>query len=568
MNLCIKIGGVLVLSLFLMFEVGVMIIVTDQIPLLNSFGLVRYHAQRALNCYILILQENTTIFDTTIFKNNITDSKVCFDTSYGYINNFQKSSSHLFGLCLGHTIESALAKKVRLFVPNIDTLPASVFTNFTEMQNFIGFQSRLHEDIVVTVTTMIRENSDTLITFYIINYVLLFVFVALTFAYVYRSNRVKKWKHSVEVEKNVINQLCHELCTSLTPIEMYSRELMGHPKTDFEQKQFVNNYILNSLMQHKYILKSRLDFEKILSNEYELRLDNEDVIMTLNCLIEETKQYILLANKPIEVALESPFQSLYVRIDKLILHYILTNVLRNSVKYSSEGQIKISIAFDEHTLCIEIHDEGTGLTDEMVKKLNEPTGKTYIVHAKSGDSYGLGIPFTKKLVSILDGGQYFIKSTQKGSCTTIKFESKHADYEYIVHTRLSMTLRYNVCVTDDCPIVRNVMKRTFAAVLKDVNTLQFCNGESLLRHSFVDGEIYFHVLDQNMKSTGGVLLGHEVACKIKTMKGTHYTISMSGNELNVSEREHFDLLWNKPPPPNDVIYRQIRDLFLRSELPV
>ena len=82
-------------------------------------------------------------------------------------------------------------------------------------------------------------------------------------------------------QQSVINQLCHELSTSLTPIEMYSRELIQNPTTNFEQKQFVNNYILSSLKQHKYILNSRLDFEKILSNEYELRLDNWDEVVGL-----------------------------------------------------------------------------------------------------------------------------------------------------------------------------------------------------------------------------------------------------------------------------------------------
>lgn len=562
MNLYSAVGTFVVVSLFLLFEIGVMMFVTNQIPILDNLGLVRYHSQRALNCYILILQENTTIFDTKIFANDVTNSKDCFDTSYNYINNQFPTSTHLFSkIWNGKRFESQLKDQIKLFLPDINELKKSIFTNFTEMHTFILTQSRAHANIVSDVTTLVRKKSNALVMFHIINYILMFVFAFLTFTYVYTSNRVKKRQHSIKVEKSVINQLCHELSTSLTPIEMYSRELIQNPTTNFEQKQFVNNYILSSLKQHKYILNSRLDFEKILSNEYELRLDNVDVISNLNAVIQEIKQYVILSNKAIEISLCSKMKSLYIQIDKLIFHYILTNVLRNSVKYSNSGTIKICVNCPYQQMTVEIYDESDGLTVDLAKKLSESTNKMSIVHTKEGDSYGLGIPFTKKLVSLLNQGTYSIRCTENGSCTRIAFNVKNADQEYIQSTRLSLTMAYNVCIVDDCPIVRNVMKRTFLSIFSNANIFEFSNGEQLLKHTFRHQQVYVHVIDQNMKSTGGKLKGHEVAAKLKAINyEQHRTISMSGNELDASERKYFDLLWNKPPPSNDVIKDQITKL--------
>ena len=564
------IGFVLLLLLF--FEITVISFVTEHIPLLNDVGMVRYHTQRALDCYISVLQENIPpLFDTAMCLTTVTNSSECLQVSQSFINIFAQYE-HLQHLHLASYVfaqifdlkKSKVVKNINLYLPDINLLNSTIYTNIDAMRDFIATQYNLQLVIVKEVSEYIMEESTTLITLYIINYILLFMFMITTFIYIYTTNRTKQRRYKMNVEKSVINQLCHELRTSLTPIEMYSRELLHNLNTDFEQKQFINNYILGSLKQHEYILNSRLDFEKILSNEYVLHLENVDIILTLKILIKEIEQYIVLSNKPLKIKLYSCIESLYIRIDKLVFHYIITNILRNSVKYSNNGKITIFVCFSERNLNIQIEDESIGLTNEIMNKLNESSNKLSIVHTKSGDSYGLGVRFTKKLTSILKNGYYYIQRTDNGSLTTVSFDADMADNEYIEERRANQG-EYNFCIADDCPIVRNVMKRTIKSIFKDVQILEFNNGEQVLDYTFDSDKTYIHILDQNMQSTGGQLLGHEIAVRLKSMDALrHYTISMSGNELNAGQIVPFDLMWPKPPPSNDIIETQIRGLMRTS----
>ena len=117
-------------------------------------------------------------------------------------------------------------------------------------------------------------------------------------------------------------------------------------------------------------------------------------------------------------------------------------------------------------------------------------------------------------------------------------------------------------IVDDCPIVRAVMERTLKTIFSDVCIHKFINAEALLKFSFEEDIYYFHILDQNMHSTGGRLLGHEVAFKLKNncFNGYHFMISMSGSAMSNEESDTFDIIWNKPPPSNDEIREQFYEL--------
>ena len=552
---------------FIIIEINTIIYVLDQLSVLNEIGLVRYHAQRALNCYLLILMGRNN------GKKNVMEIHTnCFKSSKQYIDNFNQYNTYGFLYNFYDHIQGYVTN----IKNNIDEyLPSHMLHNnktcfklddnteyLDDKQQFIQIQSKLKENIVNNVTELLDKKVSTLENVYITEFILLFIFSFLTIGYTYIYIKSRTKHNKTKVEKTVINQLCHELRTSLTPIEMYTRELMTSFDTDFEKKQFINNYILTSIKQHKYILTSRLDFEKIMSNKYELNLENVELVKLINSYIKETEQYILLNNKLLKIQLNSQIETLYIRIDKLIFHYIITNILRNSVKYSQTGTINIYILFNSiNNVKIQISDEGVGLTEYMITKLNKR--KMSIIHNKEvSDSYGLGIRFTKKLVSLLNNGIYYIESNGvgMGSISTITFDTDCADYIYIQERTENISDYVIVCITDDCPIVRNVMKRTIQSIFKDITILQFENGEKMLEYKFDNTHTYIHILDEHMHSTRGELLGHEVSNILKSRNNEqHYTISMSGNELTSTDNS-FDIIWNKPPPANDVIENQIREI--------
>lgn len=563
-----------ILLSLLVIEINSIIFVIQELSMLNGLGLVRYHAQRALNCYLLVLmKENTT--SSNVFHHR------CFESSINYIKNYNKYNANSFILNVLNQNDYVLNIKTNIntYLPNymlnhvvvdddehtcLDSSDGP--TEYLNRKDFIKLQVGLKDLIVDNVTSLLDEKLASLKNVYITESSVLFLLSFCAIGYVIFYYDSRRHFNNMKTEKTVINQLCHELRTSLTPVEMYTREFMNSDKIDFEQKQFINNYILTSINQHKYILSGRLDFEKMMSNKYELKLENVELIKLVKSNMNEIEQYIGLCNKPLTLKLRANVEYLCVQIDKLVFHHIITNILRNSVKYSDSGTITVNIkSVPPNNIRILISDDGIGLTPEMISTLN--SRKNSIIRNQSiTDSYGLGIRFTKKLVSLLHDGSYYIESRGEhlGSMSVIEFRTYHADNMYIKEQRENISEKIIICITDDCPIVRNVMKHTLQSIFKKTTIIQFNNGEELLKYKFCNTYSYVHIIDEHMHSTGGILLGSEVSKILKQRSNEkHYTISMSGNDLNTNEQS-FDIVWNKPPPPNEVIESKIKELIRPS----
>lgn len=544
--------GVFVIGIVII-EINTVIFVLQELTSVEGLSLFRYHSQRALTCYILLMRE--------LMPSDV--GIQCLNSSNTYIKEYDDFHSENFMHIIFHYSHS--------FEDNIKSdmihyLPVPMLSNEIYHSKVITEQASLKENIVYNVSRLLEKKLSSIKNVYITEFSLFSILLFCTICFVYIYYRSKEKHNNAVTEKKVVNQLCHELRTSFTPIEMYTREMMNKDDLNFEQKQFINNYILTSIKQHKYILVGRLDFEKLLSKDYELKLENVELVKLIKSYITETEQYILLCNKTLKIELVSSVDSLCIQIDKLVVHYILTNILRNSVKYSNSGVIKLFVdiiesKYEKHIIKIEIKDEGIGLSQQSVSILNKR--KSSIIHDKrESDSYGLGILFTKNLVSLLQNGKYYIDSCGEnlGTTSTIVFNVDSADNIYIQEITANLSNFVIICITDDCPIVRNVMKITLQNAFKRILILEFENGEKLLNYDFNHQYVYIHVLDEHMHSTGGILLGNEVSNILKSRPyETHKTISMSGNDI-MTLHHSFDIVWNKPPPPNETIEMQLREL--------
>ena len=154
----------------------------------------------------------------------------------------------------------------------------------------------------------------------------------------------------------------------------------------------------------------------------------------------------------------------------------------------------------------------------------------------------------------------------KGCTTTLKFlitynapELKFQNIKYNV-----IDYKRIIFIVDDCSIIQRCIKETLRCLF-DTRFEIFClsNGEQLLNYDFLNKNItrYIHIIDENMELSGGILKGSGVASKLKQREfkynESHNIISMSGSPLNKIQSSYFDFLWEKPPPPNDIIKKHI-----------
>ena len=107
-----------------------------------------------------------------------------------------------------------------------------------------------------------------------------------------------------------------------------------------------------------------------------------------------------------------------VKGDKDKMGRIINNLITNAVKFTSEGNVCFKASYDNGWLTMKVSDTGVGISEDMMKRIYVPFERT--TNENNADGYGLGLPITKGLVTLL-GGTIEVESKQgAGTIFTVK----------------------------------------------------------------------------------------------------------------------------------------------------
>lgn len=110
--------------------------------------------------------------------------------------------------------------------------------------------------------------------------------------------------------------------------------------------------------------------------------------------------------------------------DSDVVRQIITNLLTNSIKFTSEGQVKFSVFKEKETadtfeVKFVVEDTGIGIEEEVRKRLFKPFSQADSSTARRFGGTGLGLTISKNLVDLMHG-QITLKSSL-GSGTIATF---------------------------------------------------------------------------------------------------------------------------------------------------
>ncbi|RYZ53172.1 MAG: response regulator, partial [Proteobacteria bacterium] len=168
-----------------------------------------------------------------------------------------------------------------------------------------------------------------------------------------------------------------------------------------------------------------------------------------------------------------------IATDETRLKQILYNLLGNSLKFSTQGTIRVRVFYQDrskHTLQFEVEDDGIGISEERRDKLFQPFESLEFNRDHPLDGTGLGLVLSKRLAEALGGDLRLIHSQAgKGSCFgfTIRIAeaaltSSH-DSKLVKETPLSWNLKgIRVLLAEDSPdgavLVSRILSRAEVSV--------------------------------------------------------------------------------------------------------
>ncbi len=215
--------------------------------------------------------------------------------------------------------------------------------------------------------------------------------------------------------------MSHEIRTPLNAIIGFSTLAM---KTDLTSRQhdYINK-IGNAGVSLLKTINDILDFSKVEAGMLEMesipfRLD--DVLLNVTSLIQQK-----LIDKGLELFLDcSPDLPPLLTGDPLRLGQVLTNLMGNSVKFTEQGEVELSVTCAAREdgrikVLFSVRDTGIGLAPEQCTRLFQAFSQADGSTTRKYGGTGLGLSISKRLVEIM-GGDIWVES-EAGSGSTFRF---------------------------------------------------------------------------------------------------------------------------------------------------
>ena len=250
------------------------------------------------------------------------------------------------------------------------------------------------------------------------------------------------------------------------------------------------------------------------------------------------------------------------------IQQVLTNVITNAIKYTTSGQIKISVKMGDKNVVFECEDTGTGIPKNDQSKLFQR-----FVQRGGAPGTGLGLAISKHLVDLIGGRIYFESdpTIKPGTTCVVEMPLERCKSRIIVKQvekdeKNPIDDAITILIVDDIKMNRAMFRRRVKkAIAPNANITEAKTGEEALE---ICKEKQFDVIimDQHMEEAGGVLLGTETVVELRKNKVDSVIVGCSGNDID----EDFmtagtNWVMKKPTPPNNVIAEKLRQLLSQRE---
>ena len=228
-------------------------------------------------------------------------------------------------------------------------------------------------------------------------------------------------------KSDFLSSMSHEIRTPLNAIIGLSEDIESYKDSVPLVVAEDCKDIKNASFTLQDIVGNILDINKIESEKMEIT----DITYNLRELIDNITKLAKtrLGDKNIEfnasVALDVPETLIG---DKAHIRQIISNLLTNAIKYTSEGHINLNVkCINQKNKClliISVEDTGIGIKKENITKLFQKFERLDVERNTTIEGTGLGLAITKKLVDLMHGTINVESSYGKGSIFVVQIPQK------------------------------------------------------------------------------------------------------------------------------------------------
>jgi len=248
-------------------------------------------------------------------------------------------------------------------------------------------------------------------------------------------NSARKIAEAANIAKSeFLANMSHEIRTPLNGI-MGMLQLLEATDTDNEQSEYID-IALNSCRNLTRLISDILDLSRI--EQGEIKLENHG--FNINHLIEDVVNTFIIDITSKNIQISTYIENSIPQIiygDSGRLRQIIFNVFGNSIKFTSDGTVSISVHYlatrETITLFIEIADSGIGIPDDKINEIFLPFKQIDGSLTRKYGGVGLGLSIVKKLLIAMHGSITIDNNIECGTTTCIAIPFKLTEPPILDH---------------------------------------------------------------------------------------------------------------------------------------
>lgn len=196
--------------------------------------------------------------------------------------------------------------------------------------------------------------------------------------------------------------MSHEIRTPLNGILGFVN-LLQEPGMDEEDRLMFIDIINQSADRLLNTINDIIEISKIESGDLRVYYENIDI----SKLVQNHSDFFKLHAKEKEIELIVSNQiangANLIQSDKQKLESILTNLIRNAIKFTEKGSVEIGSYLENSNLNLFVKDTGQGIPEDKLNIIFDPFVQADLALARRHEGSGIGLSIVKSYVEALNG---------------------------------------------------------------------------------------------------------------------------------------------------------------------
>ncbi|MEZ4234831.1 MAG: HAMP domain-containing sensor histidine kinase [Myxococcota bacterium] len=224
--------------------------------------------------------------------------------------------------------------------------------------------------------------------------------------------------------------MSHELRTPLNAIVGYAELLREEAPSDQWDRDLGS---IRGAGRHLLsIIDKILDLAKVEAGQLQLAHAPVDVAVLAHQVCEQLAPLFV---GPVRLVPPHVAQVGDAWLDETRVRQVLTNLVGNAAKFTSQGEVRVVVGGDDCRVWVEVTDTGPGISPGLASRLFEP----FVQGRHQQGGTGLGLASTRQLVTLMGGGIDIGPAGPSGTRASVRLprDLRHAVRQPIVLTETS-----------------------------------------------------------------------------------------------------------------------------------